>query len=368
MAKEKKPMKKGMKIFLGVLVAVLVVALCMGAVGLYLVHEQKKPVFEPPEIAERPSATQLPADGAEGAAYVERLFAAMADADDVEGAWHTDVHFGEVSTSLKEADNAVLQYLTEQVAGQIGALYPSASELVMSQTKEKPVFSLAGANITDFSASQGERNEEEKVDDTASYYLNFTCEPAAADPAAMQAEDVYQKAVELLAPALTVESFDIQAVSETVSAHTDRISDDLLELKVTKDYIITAQVRLTEAYAALSENGLVQVEFSYQTVQTVNFSHYGLRFLEQQLAVRENDMKALPMDVTVHSTATKEDYKLTFEVSDPEAITVDESGVMNVHAAREEAITITATLEYDGHSYADTMTVYVTELEVKTDA
>ena len=368
MAKEKKPMKKGLKVFLGVLVAILVVALCMGAVGLYLIHEKNKPVFVPPEIPERPSMTELPADGAAGAAYLERLYAAMLAADDVEGAWHTDVHIGAMTTSLKEADTAVLQYIAQQAVGQLGALYPAASELVMAQAEEKPAFSLSGANITDYSASQGVLNEDEDEDDTASYYLNFTCEPAAPDADAIRAGEIYQKALELLSPALDVESCDIKATGETVSAHTDRISDDLLELKVTKDYVIDATVRLTEDYAALSENGLVQVEFPYQTVQTITFSHYGLRFLNQQMAVREDDMKALPISVTVHSTATKEDYQLTFDISDPEALTVDDTGVMNVHAAREEAVTITATLEYDGHVYTDTITVYVTELEVKEDA
>ena len=360
-------MKKGLKVFLGMLVAIVVVALCMGAVGLYLIHENNKPKFEPPEIPERPSATELPADSADAVAYLERLFAAMVNADDVEGAWHTDVHLGTVASSLKEADGAVLQYIADQAGGRLGALYPSASEVVMSQTEEKPSFSLSDANITDYSASQGVFDEEEKEDDTASYYLAFSCTPAAADAAAVQAGEIYQKALELLAPALTVESFDIKAESETVSAHTDRISDDLLELKVTKNYTIKAAVRLTDDYAALTSDGLLEVEFPYQTVQTINFSHYGLRFLGQQLAVRENDLKALPMSVTVHSTATEGDYKLTFDISDPEALTVDETGVMNVHAAREEAVTITATLEYDGHVYSDTMTVYVTELEVETD-
>jgi hypothetical protein len=369
-AKEKKPMKKGTKIFLGVLVATLVVALCMGAVALYLIHEKNKPKFVAPEIDPIPSASELPADGAAGAAYLERLYAAMIDADDVEGAWHTDVHIGTMTTTLKEADAALLQYFAEQSAGAVSGLYPSASELVMSEADEKPAFALPAESVTDYSASQGVLDEEEKKDDTASYYLDFTCTPAAPDAAAVQAGEIYQKATQTLAPALTVESFDIKAQNETVSAHTDRISDDLLELKVTKDYVITATVRLTEDYKALSENGLVEVEFPYQTVQTINFSHYGLRFLQKQMAVREDDLKALPMEVTVHSTATEADYKMTYDISDPEALSVDTDGVMDVHAAREEAVTITATLEYDVHSYQDTITVYVTELELEeeTDA
>ena len=368
MAKEKKPMKKGLKVFLGILIATLVVALCMGAVWLYLIHEKNKPVFVPPEIDPIPSATELPADGAEGAAYLERLYAAMLEADDVEGAWKTDVHIGAMTTSLKEADKAVVQYIAEQSCGSISALYPAASEVVMANIEDAPAFALPAESVTDYKASQGVLNEEEEEDDTASYYLDFTCTPTEIDPADVQAGEVYQKLTDMLKTELTVESFDLKANSETVHAHTDRINDDLLDLKITKDYTIKAKVRLVGDSAALSDDGLVEAEIPYQTVQTIKFSHYGLRFMEQQIAVRESDLKALPMNVTVHSSATKEDYKLTFDISDPDALSVDDTGVMSVHAAREEAITITATLEYDGHVYSDTITVYVTELEVKKDA
>ena len=102
-------------------------------------------------------------------------------------------------------------------------------------------------------------------------------------------------------------------------------------------------------------------------MDNINFHHYCLRFYEKQLVAKPDDIKALPLDVMVHSTATKEDYTLTFDATDPDAISIDDTGVMTVHAAREEAITITATLEYDGHSYSDTLTLYVTELEVKRD-
>ena len=368
MAKEKKPMKKGVKIFLGILVAITVVAMCMGAVALYLIHEKGKPIFEFPEIIEVPSATELPTDAKDAAAYLERLYDNAIRADDVEGAWHTDVQIGTLTANLKDADAQILQYVVQQSTGAISALYPSASEVVMSTVQDAPEFKLPAESITDYRCHQGELNEEEDKDDTASYYLDFTCEPAKVDAEKVQTGSVYQQATETLASALNVEEFQITADSETVSAHTDRISDDLLSLNITKDYTVKAKVRLTEEYAALTSDGLVEVEFPYRTVQTINFAHYGIRFLERQFVVREDDLEALPMTVTVHSTATKADYKLTYELSDNEVMSVDETGVVNVHAPSEEEVYVTATLEYDGHVYQDTIKVYITELEVKEDA
>ena len=78
-------------------------------------------------------------------------------------------------------------------------------------------------------------------------------------------------------------------------------------------------------------------------------------------------MKALPASVTVNSEATKDDFKLTFTPSDREAVSIDEDGVMTVNVNGEKTVTVKMTLEYDGHTYTDDLTVYITEKEVSTD-
>ena len=362
---EKKTMKRGTKIFLGVVGVILAVALCFGCIYLYLRHEQQKPIFEEPELEPQASLTELPTAPEEAAAYIDRLYQAMTTADDVEGDWRTDISIGDITTPFAAADNALVQYFRGQAPGKIAAFYPNAAEVVMADVTDAPVFTIDPGKVLEYASYQGEITEDN--DDSVHYYLDFTMTPDVVDTEAVKAGDVYKQIAETLSSAMTIDALEIIPVDETVNCKVDRLSDDLLNVKITKNYRIQATVTLGDDFAALSEGGKADVEFPYATVEYINFHHYGLRFYEKQLVAKPDDIKALPMDVTVHSTATKEDYTLTFDATDPDAISIDDTGVMTVHAAREEAITITATLNYDGHVYSDTLTLYVTELEVKRD-
>ena len=362
---EKKPMKKRAKAFLAVCGVILAVALCFGCIYLYLRHEQQKPIFEAPELEPQASVTALPENAQDAAAYIDRLYQTMTTADDVEGDWHTDVSIGDITTPFAETDNALLQFFRGQAPGKIAAFYPNAAELVMADVTDVPAFTIDPAKVLEYNGYQGEVTEDK--DDSVHYYLNFTMTPDDVDPEEVKTGDVYKQIAETLSSAATIDSFEITPTGETVNCTVDRLSDDLQSVRLEKNYQIKATVTLGADYAALYEGGKADVEFPYATVEYINFHHYGLRFNEKQLVAKPDDIKALPLDVTVHSTATKEDYTLTFDATDPDAISIDDTGVMTVHAAREEAITITATLEYDGHTYSDTMTLYVTELEVKRD-
>ena len=376
MKKEKKPMKKGLKVFLGILTAIIFIALCMGAVGLYIVHDKNKPVFELPDIDPLPAVTELPSDGAEAAAYVNRLYETVCKADDVEGAWHTDVSIGALQTPLGDADNAMLQFFASQAQGQISALYPQEAELIMAKTDKAPAFTLDEKRVLTYTGTQlkveteeSEETEEGKKEEEIPdhYELSFVCTPADVDAALIQSGDIYRSVTETLAPAMAVESFAVKPETEEVTCTIDRPTDDLLNLTVKTSYTLTVLVRFTDAYAALGSEP-VEITVPYETTLVADFQHYGARFTERQIAENKGAMQALPMDVVVHSTATKDDYTLTFDISNPAAIEVDADGVMRVHEVCDEPVTITMTLQYDSHTYTDTLTVYLTELEIPTTA
>lgn len=363
---EKKKMKRGVKIFLGVVGVIVAVAVCFGCIYLYLRHEQNKPVFELPVLEPQASVTALPETAEEAADYIDRLYQTMTTADDVEGEWHTDVSLGDITTPFAPADNALLQYFREQAPGKIAAFYPRASEQLMAQTAQAPAFRIDPAKVVAYNGHQGEVTDSS--DDSVHYYLDFTMAPDDVDLEAVKAGDVYKQVAETLSPALTIESFELTPVDETVSCKIDRLSDDLQNVWITKNYQIKATVQFTADYAALAEGGKADVELPYTTVESISFSHYGARFTERQMAVQKGDMKALPIDVTVHSTAMKEDYTLTFTPSVPDVLKVDSDGVMTVLENCTDPVTLTMTLEYDGHTYSDNFTVYITEMEVEADA
>ena len=147
----------------------------------------------------------------------------------------------------------------------------------------------------------------------------------------------------------------------------DRVSDQLLSAEIERNVLVTTTIRLTEASSALLSERQGKISLPYETTQHVDFKHYGTRFLKRAMVVKPGDMKALPADVRVNAEAMKEDYKLTFTASEPDVLSFDEDGVMTVNRAFDDPVTVTMTLEYDGHTYTDDLIVYISEWEVATD-
>ncbi|MBQ6267343.1 MAG: hypothetical protein IJK64_06180 [Clostridia bacterium] len=363
-----KPMTKKTKILLGVLGALVALGICFTAIGLYAKAEIEKERFQMPEMQPLPSVTALPTDGAQAAAYVQRLYDAALAADDVELSLHTDVNLGgDASLPFGDADNDLLLYIRDQAGGQIAALYPTFSNTVMRDEADKPQLPLT-AGVLECTAVQGQLDEEGEVTEDQYYFITLTLDPAAIDTQAMLASDVYRGLAEILAPAAAVDKAALTPQEMSLSAKIDRVTDQLLTVDVTRTFQVDATLTLTDAYAALSAEKTAQVTLPYQTTEHFTFSHYGARFTERAIVVQANDMKQLPAAVTVDADATKDDYKLTFEVSHPDLISVDADGVLSVAKKIEPvAATVKMTLDYDGHTYEDTLTVYVTDLEVETN-
>ncbi len=165
---------------------------------------------------------------------------------------------------------------------------------------------------------------------------------------------------------LSVASLDIAPESITAKFKI-RYADDSLEwAEIKQNVTIKADVDFTADYKALSAE-TAKLEIPFEKTESFDLFHYGLRFAERQLALQTGRTLSLPLDVRVNSETTKENYTLSFDVSDDGILEIDSTGVMNVVGAKDTPVTVTATLEYDGHTYTDKLIVYATELEVKTD-
>lgn len=367
MSKEK-PMKKPVKIVLIVLLVLVLLGICFGSVALYAHNEIHKERFTVPEADPLPSATALPTEKGAVAGYITALYDKTVNADDVEASWHTDVNLsGEIETPFAEADRDVISYIRDQTAGQIAGLYPNVKDAIGD--KSILDFSLLPSAFIDYTAQQGKTNDAGETTEEDFYFIDAQLDPARLNTADVMKSDIYAAVTEKLAPAMTVTACEAEPVSATISYKIDRVQDHLLNVDYTRAYRIRATVTLNGEYKALLPEGdTAEITLPYEVTERISFLHYGARFTERVMVVNPDDMKALPADVKVDAAATKDDYTLTFDVSDPEALRVDPDGVMTVsHKAKEEPVTVTMTLEYDGHTYTDTMTIYITELEVATD-
>lgn len=361
-------MKKSMKIFLGVAGVLALFGICFACLSIYAKKEINKPKFELPEIASEQPLTPLPATKEAAYDYINALFTACTAADDIELSQHTEVHLtdGERVTPFSPEDNDILARVLEQAQGGIGALYPTVENVLMTKAETLPALAFGKDDITEFTATQGYTDENGEVIDDGYFYITLTVKPSCINTDAMLQSDIRKQLEEQLKAVLSVASAELVPESFTASFKVHYADDMLVWAELKRNVTVKAAVDFTKDYQSLSEK-TAEITLPLEAVQSMDFFHYGLYFTERQMAVQKDDMKALPLEVRVNAETTKADYQLSFQVSDDGILEIDKDGVMNVVGTQEKPVTVTATLQYDGHTYTDEMTVYATELEVKTD-
>lgn len=364
MSGEKKRNPK--KVVLIILVVVLLVGACFTAVALYARRELNKPKFIMPEIEPEASAAALPTDQAASVAYVNGLFADALAADDVELTVHTDVNLGgDIESPLADADREILSFLRDQAGGQIAGLYPTVSAVRMPEVEENPKLPLENAFVTEYTAEQGQKNDDGTIRDDDRYFFSFTIDPASVDTASMDKSAIYGAVLEKFGSAVSVNAVRFECVGARIAANADRVYNQLRYVGITRTYRVTADVTFGDDYKALTPDGKATITIPYETTEHLDFNWYGARFVERAIVVTSDDMQALPASVVVNKDASQEDYELTFTESNPDIMEIDEDGVMTISGESDAPVTVKMTLKYDGHVYEDELIVYISDLEVQ---
>ena len=359
-----KPMKKGTRVFLIILVVIVLLGTCFTCVSIYAKKELEKPKFTVPEIEPDPLETEVPEDAAQAVDCIMRLYSEAVSADDCVGNRHTEVSFdGEKTLPFGKADNDIAELILNRSREGIGNLYPRQDDIIMAEAVDMPEFSFDPAAVTDFAGSQGRQNDDGSIRDAGFYFIDLTLDPGVIDAPDPGNSEIFKGAEEILAPLAQVVDAELIPTGYKVTAKIDRTIDKLISLDVTRSFTLNASLKMSDSLAALQADDL-KVTIPYSATEKINFKPYGAHFPDRYMVVNPGDMKALPADVRVASEATKEDYELTFTPSDPDAVRIDEDGVMTVNKVKDEAITIDMVFKYDGHTYTDSLIVYITELEV----
>lgn len=361
-------MKKSKKIILGVLGVLALVGICFACLSVYAKKEINKPRFELPETVAVVPPSELPNDKDGAYDYVSEIFEKTVSANDVEITRHTEVRLteGEIKTPFSEDDNKVLSRVLEKSQDALGELYPADENAPMAQVKDKPALGFTKADVSDFTAELGYTDENGEYVDDGIYYITLTVNPACVNKNALLESEVRKNIEKELSPVLSVSSLDIVPDGFTLSFKFSNYNDMLTYAEIKHHYTVKAAVDFTEDYKAVSDK-TAEVEIPYETTEKIDFFNYGIHFTERQIAIQKKDVEALPLEVRVNSETTKDDYKLTFDISKDGILEIDTDGVMTANGAQEEPVYVTAKLEYNGHTYTDTLIVYATELEVKTD-
>lgn len=371
---------KKKSIILIALAVVLLIGICFATLSVYAKKELNKPKFTIPEEKPAVSATPLPQDVGGLCAYVNSLYENTVNADNSEGSWHTDINLeGDIVTPFASSDQSILAYIKDNAAGEVAALYPNESEVKMSEAKNAPVIRINPADVSNFTAEQGHTDEEGNVSDDGFYFISFEIKPESVDTDSLTDSSIYLEALKKLDSVADKVESEFECESVSYSFKIDRVTDQMLNVDVYKNYKIKSSVQLhpelTDLVPAEQDSLIANIELPYKTAERISFKWYGCNFTQRAMAVKPDDMKSLPADVRVYSKATKSDYKLTFTPSNKQAVSIDADGVMTVNknalevlTAPDEIITINMKLEYEGKTYTDDLKVYITELEVETNA
>ena len=374
----KKPMKKGVKIFLIVLIVMVLLGICFAFVALYAHREfTKEKSWLPPEFPpQEQSVTDLPDNAHDAYEYVMRLYNEALHASHVEGSWHTDVDLsGEIVTPFSETDAAIISMIRDGAAGQIQSLYPNVNGVRMTDEKadDLPEITLEEADVLEYVYTPDTvfNRRGEYVSDE--YEIVFKVDPAFEKTDDILHGEIYNGICERLKDAMTVDEVDLETQEVEIRFVIDRLSDEMLRASVSRSYAVHAKVTLSDDYADLLENGEKTAEISlpYRATEQVSFKWYGMRFTEPYLETNPDDIITLPLDIRVNDASVQgEDFVLTFTPDDPETMTIEPDGLMTVRktnaVSETDGVKLKAKMEYDGLTFEDEIIIYITELDKTT--
>ena len=382
-----KPMKKGIKIVLIILIVLVLLAACFVCVAIYARNEfNKERSWLPQEFSpQQASVTELPDNAHDAYVYVMRLYGEAVQSDRTEGSWYTDVDLkGDVSLPFGDVDNSLIRELLDcdstedgdNTAKTVKALYPAANKVRLSDESaaDPPAIDLKESDILTYSydpESIFNRKGEYRSD---TYEIVFKVDPAFEDEETIHQSSVYQSVCDTLKDAATVDKTDFETQEVEFRFRVDRLTDQLMSVEVYRSYRITADITMTDAYSAMLKDGDTKqatVILPYKETGHIDFMWYGLRFKEDYMEQKPDDIMTLPLEINVNSAAVQgKDFTVTYTVSDPETMTIDEDGVMTVNHMNDvsaaEGVKVTAVLQYDGKTYTDDITIYITNLDKTT--
>lgn len=361
-------MTKKKKIVLAAVIIAILFSACFVCVSIYAKKVINTPKFEVPDPEPVESLVEIPEDFVGKMSYIHSLYGDAFNSE-VEVKKHNEYNFDydSIESSLSSPDLNILKYAMNGVNGIIGSNYLSYDYTPADKAEKQP-FTIYASGAETCEITQGQTDEEGNIKDDGFYFFNVSIYPKSAAFAPMadafgleRSEKIMKNLSETLADTCKIVSYDITVSSLSLDGKADRVRNQLNKIRLCRSFDVKVELEFIGAYEALGSQTL---KFKYNAADVYEFSWYGAHFTKQAIYMNPADMVNLPLSVTTNAEATKDDYSISFTVSDESVIEVDEDGIITAHKETDAPATVNMEFTYRGITYTDTLEVTVTELEV----
>ncbi len=374
LSEEEKVEKKGKWMYPALITALILIFIVIFGYGLRLVTTMEHPY---PPVVLTEGKTPVPQSNEEMAAYLNEVVAhAIAEKPKLSSDRNVSVNGDSVETDGSEYVKRTLDLLVDPVEDTIdGDFEAVGTEFGDDLEGLLPQPALTADDIESFSVDYAHfycvvcgavsdvqtetcencgtdyRPQERYADD---YSITVTLKN---DPALLErlfGPDADQSASylgEKIADKVKIEDYDYTCESLTIYFKTNRMSDELKEIKYGKVLNVNARLSFTGDYAAFEP---VSCSCAIGDV-----TEYYLTFPAVILNKHEVTIEPKKRDELVATRVqTDPDCKVTWTSSDESVVTVDDEGFLKAGKQPGEA-TVTASMEFGGRTYSDSCKVTV---------
>ncbi len=309
------------------------------------------------------SKTPLPQSDADKLAFLSRLVNDASDNTLVRVDSSTDVKAENLICDGTQSEQGALAYMQSTLVSSADELYPADyTGSFGSGFTDFPTMALVPDDCSSAVCAEGFTADDGTVTDDGCYFFTLTVPGMADDKANIGVYDTFRlgadddaikKITKKTSSILIIKSSQVMPGDFTVEAKSDRLTDRLLSLTMTRRYTVTLSVSFTGSLTSLGEK---TVSFDWIITERFNYEWAGITFSEDSVTVPGGKNVKLSANAVMNNDAK---YTIRFESADKSVAAVDELGYITGVKNSKEPVTVTVHLSYLDHNYSDTCKVYV---------
>lgn len=360
---DKSPPKKKRGLLKAISTAIcILIALSLCA---YIVVRHAKSVFnegtrEPEKVVVALSA--LPKDAGSAIAYLSKALSLTANSNAVATSVSTELSAGNVASDGGEGETGVINYFKNGVIDGISGYYPNRKGKFGDGFAGTPEISL---NETDVSGSECMDGADKEEPDEY-YYLALESEGAACptEPSSPfygtfrlgEAAGIIEKIKADFAETAEIKDADIVYDSFRIEAKAQKTSDRLEYIYFIRNGSAKLKTKFIGDYSSLKTG---EITFDFTVKEKYEYSWAGISFVRDEMRISKGERNVAEIKAVVEDDATEKDYKISFESSDPSALSVDNEGNIKGLKLGAKPATVKVKFLYRGETYEDEILIYV---------